>query len=458
MKHFFKNKSDLWYYQGKDADFHISPVLYFSGGTESEDSVIPWINSRGIEIRGTIDDKVGFYSFLTDNQATFPNYVRDYIGRRGVVPHEGFRKKFKDNGVDFFTARGYISFQISKHINTQFGHDRFFIGNGYRSMILSDFMPPYLFLKFNTRVGRVQYTNLYTQMYADAFGKLGGSPSGNDFPKKYMVLHHLSINIGKNINLGFFESIAYGREDSTGNNTFDLNYLNPIIFYRAIEQQNGSTDNVMIGGDFRWNFLRKFSIYGQFALDEFKLDEVKAGDGWWANKYAFQLGGKYINTFNIANLDLLAEYNYARPYIYSHQTIYTNFSNYLQEVAHPIGANLKEFIIEIRYQPFNRFTFSIKSFITNYGEDEDNDTNWGGNIFKDYSTREQDYGNSTGQGVATKLTFIDFTTVFQFRHNVFLDFKYVLRNLDSEINSRDQDTNFLSLSFRWNISQRLHEF
>ena len=458
LNHFYKNKSDFWHYTTEDFDVHINPVFYFGAGTETEDGVTPWINTRGIELRGTIDNKVGFYSFLTDNQATFPFYVREYIGKRSVVPHEGFRKSFKDNGVDFFTARGYISFQISKHINAQFGHDRFSIGNGYRSLILSDFAPPYLFLKFNTRIGRLQYTNLFTQMRADAFGRLGGSPSGNDFPVKYFVLHHLSINIGKNLNIGLFESINYGREDSTGNNNFDINYLNPIIFYRAIEQQNGSKDNVALGMDLRWNIARKFSFYGQFVLDEFKLNEIKAGDGWWANKYAFQLGGKYINVLNLTNLDLLIEHNYARPYIYSHRSIYTHNGHYLQEIAHPIGANFGEWIGELRYQPFSRFTFSLRTFINNYGEDEDANTNWGKNIFKDNDTREQEYGNTTGQGVATRLTFIDFTTTYHFRQNVFLDLKYVYRNIESEIDTFDRNTGYLSFSFRWNIPQRLHEF
>lgn len=460
----YRIKSDLWHVRNKDFDFHISPVMYIGAGTESESGITPWINTRGIELRGMIDEKVGFYSFLTDNQMTLPFYVRDYISKRGAVPHEGFYKRFKDNGVDYFTARGYISFQVSKHINAQFGHDRFFIGNGYRSMILSGFSPPYLFLKFNTRVGRVKYTNLFTQMRADAAGRLGGSPSGNDYPVKYVVLHHLSVNIAKNLNIGVFESIAYGREDSLGNNPFDINYLNPIIFYRAIEQQNGSIDNVSLGTDFRWNPLGKFSLYGQFVLDEFKLSEIRAGNGWWANKYSFQVGAKYINVLNVSNLDLLVEYNYARPYIYGHRSaygnsqIYTNFGHYLQEVAHPMGANFKELIVEVRYQPFNRFTFALRPFFINTGEDEDAATHWGGNIFKDGNDREQEYGNTTGQGVKTDINLIDFTTTYQFRHNVFFDIKYLYRNKESAISQRNQLTNFLSFAFRWNIQQRLHDF
>ena len=458
LKYFYESKSDLFSHRNDDLDLHINPVLYLNAGAESGTDITPWVNTRGVEIRGVIDNKVGFYSFLGENQAVFPTYVRQHISERGVVPHEGFKKNFKDNGYDFFTVRGYISFQVSKHINTQFGHDRFFIGNGYRSMILSDFAPPYLFLKINTNIGPVQYTNLFTQMYADVNGRLGGSLSGIRYPNKYVVLHHLSLNVTKTLNVGVFESVAYGREDSTGYNGFEINYLNPVIFYRAIEQQNGSTDNVIVGADFKWNVARKFSFYGQLVLDEFKLNEVRSGDGWWANKYAFQLGAKYINVGGIDNLDLLIEHNYSRPYMYSHQNIYNNFGHYLQEIAHPLGANFKEWIGEIRFQPLDKFTFVFRTFITKYGGDEDLSTNWGGDIFKDYRTREQEYGNETGQGVQTDLTMFDFTTIYHFRHNLFIDLKYIYRDLTSGIPARNSNTKFLSFALRWNIPQRLHEF
>ena len=199
-------------------------------------------------------------------------------------------------------------------------------------------------------------------------------------------------------------------------------------------------------------------------LDEFKLDEIKAGNGWWANKYAFQLGGKYVNAFGLSNMDLLLEYNYARPYIYSHNTnssssyIYSNFGHYLQEISHPMGANFNEIIGEIRYQPFSKFTFTLRPILVNKGEDEDASANWGGNIFKDNITREQEYGNSTGQGVETSLALVDFTTTYHFKHNVFIDVKYIYRNKDSALDTMDQQTNFINFAFRWNINQRLHDF
>ncbi len=455
----YKYKSDFLYGADKKEAIaiHVNPVLYLSMGGESADSRYTYINTRGIQIRGMIDKKVGFYTFLGENQMRTPAYVRDWVGQYKVVPGETFWKNYGDSGYDFFTAMGYISFNATRHINFQFGHDRQFIGDGYRSMFMSDFSPPALFLKINTNVWRLNYTNLFTQVYADAYGLTGGSVGNTQFPKKYLVAHRLSFNIGNNVNLGFFESVIFGREDSLGNNHFELSYLNPIIFYRSIEQQNGSLDNALLGLDAKWNFLQQFSLYGQIIFDELLVDQFINNKGWWGNKFGFQLGLKYIDVLKISNLDLQLEYNSARPYTYTHSSIYSNYANYNQAVAHPIGANFKEFIAIIRYQPIPRLSLTLKQFLANYGLDPTNN-NFGKEILKDYNTRNNDEGNFIGQGIATDLRYTDFTASYMIGHNVLFDVKLIIRNQDSADDKFDQKSTMYSVSFRMNIAQRLQEF
>ncbi len=456
FKNFYKKPSDAYSVNTKDFDLHVNPVLGLTLGSETESNERTFINTRGIQIRATIDNKVGFYTYIGENQAIFPQYVREYISTNRAVPNEGFWKRYNDNGVDYFTARGYISFNASKHINLQFGHDNFSVGNGYRSLILSDFAPAYTFLKLKTKVWKFNYTNLFTQMTADTRGNSGGTFGSNEFPKKYLAFHHLSLNIGKKLNIGVFESIIFGRPDSLGNN-YQMKYLNPVIFYRAIEHQNGSSDNALLGLDFKWLALPKISLYGQLVLDEFLLENLKEGDGWWGNKYGIQLGGKYIDAFGVSNLDLQLEGNLVRPYNYSHQNIYTNYAHYRQPLAHPLGANFKEVIAIVRYQPIARLSFTGKFISATYGLDEAN-SNWGRNILKDYNTREQERGNEIGQGVSTTLTYIDFTASYQFKHNLLIYFKQVIRTQESSDVQFDQNTSFSSVSLRWNIPKRLHEF
>ncbi|QSE98907.1 hypothetical protein [Fulvivirga lutea] len=457
LKHFYRSKSDLYHVREKNFDLHINPVLHLSGGKESEDDVTTQTNTRGVQIRGVVDNKVGFYSYIGENQIINPFYVRQNIASNFVVPHEGFWKGYKDDGVDFFTARGYITFNATKHINLQFGHDRFTIGNGHRSMILSDNAPAYLFLKLNTQVWKINYTNIFANLTSDVFGNAGGLTANNGYPEKYMAFHHLGINIGKKLNIGVFESVIFDRTDSLGNHNIDIRYLNPIIFYRAVEQQNGSTDNVLLGLDFKWLAAKGISFYGQFTLDEFLLENLKEGSGWWANKFAVQLGAEYIDAFGINNLDLQAEANLARPYTYSHSSQYGSYSHYRQSLAHPLGANFYEGIGIVRYQPIDRLYLTGKLIYAQYGFDGAGE-NWGGNILLNNVSREMDFGNEIAQGQKAELTYIDLTASYMFKHNFFIDGKLVSRNLSTDIASADSDTNFLSLSVRWNIPQRLHEF
>ena len=120
-KVFYRKKNDLFHVDDGDFDLHVNPVIYFSGGKETESDVTTYINTRGLELRGSISKKLGFYSFLSTTQAVYPNYLRNWTLENGVVPNEGFWKDFKENGVDYFTAAGYISFELVKnYVNAQF--------------------------------------------------------------------------------------------------------------------------------------------------------------------------------------------------------------------------------------------------------------------------------------------------------------------------------------------------
>ncbi|MDX1902888.1 MAG: hypothetical protein SFU27_01920 [Thermonemataceae bacterium] len=454
LQNFYRQKADFYQHQSKDFDLHLNPVFYGSVGKDNNSDKLTFLNSRGVEIRGRISDKVAFYTFFTDNQATFPKYVQNRIQATDALPGEAYYKDgdtAEPTNVDFIHARGYINFNITKNINLQFGHDRNSIGAGYRSMILSDFSPNYLFLKLNTNVWKLNYQNIFAQMTAEVLNADGLRP------KKYMAMHHLSLNVSKNFNIGLFETIIFGARDTLSNNTFDLNYLNPIIFYRSVEQNLGSPDNALLGMDFKWLFARKFMLYGQLVLDEFLLKEVRANEGWWANKFAAQIGLKYINAFKINNLDLQAEFNVARPYTYTQENNFKSYANYQQPLAHPLGANFYEFVGLIRYQPFNRLNLTAKLMWNNQGLDE-NGLNWGGNLLLDNRTRVQEYGNTIGQGLANKTLFADFTASYQFWHNAFIDFKQVLRNQENSSQMLYKNTTYTALSLRLNIGQRLHEF
>ncbi|MGB3851932.1 MAG: hypothetical protein WA958_18325, partial [Tunicatimonas sp.] len=246
LTYFFRRPSDFWHLHREELTLHVNPVLHWELGRDGSGEGLAYTNTRGIQVHGTIDKKVDFYSYLGENQIVFPDYVNDYVRRTLTVPYEGFWKGIADGrGVDFLTARGHIGFQATQNIHFQLGHGKHFVGSGYRSMILSDFTNNYLFVRIDTDVWRLHYTNIFAQLTSDIVGNPTGLFGTVEFVPKYMAFHRLGVRLGKRVSVGAFEAVIHG--DASGD--FDFDYLNPIIFYRAIEQQEGSTGNALLGLD-----------------------------------------------------------------------------------------------------------------------------------------------------------------------------------------------------------------
>ncbi len=454
-KYLYTKKTDFYSIQNKELDFHISPIFLFSFANDNRTKETPYINTRGVELRGTLNKKLGFYSMFTENQMLYPEYVREYGRQFKANPYEGFTKIPNADSSkylsDFFSARGYITFQALKSVQIQFGHDKNFIGSGIRSMILSDFSAPYLHLKVLTNIGRVQYMNLFAQLINK---QISVAVDGTEqLPPKYFSLHHLSFNLSRNLNIGLFESIVFGKRQVG----FDVNYLNPIILLRFVEGHLGSADNSIAGMNFKYNFKRQFSIYGQFVLDEFNLKLFKK-DGWWAKKYAIQIGTRYIDLFDIKNLDFQAEYNIVRPYMYSHNSTYGNYANYNLPLAHPLGANFKELLLVGRYQPKGRLFLNFTAMITQQGKDS-NIINWGSDILRNYNfARPADFGNKIGQGQMFHTKFYQFGVSYMLAHNIFADLKVQNRNSSLIGNIEEKKNTIFSFGIRWNSSQRQYLF
>ncbi len=449
LKNFYTTPANLLDVHIKDFDLVVNPVFQYIVSKEKDNDQRLFLNTRGLTLRGRIANKISFFTYLTDNQERDPAYVQQWIKDRTAVPGEGFYKTFKAaGGVDYFDARGYINFNVTKYIDVTFGYDKNFIGSGYRSLFLSDFSNSNLFLKLNTRIWKINYQNLFMEL-ANADPSTGDRLVG----KKYAAIHHLDAAITKWLNIGLFEAIIFGRKDH-----FEFGYLNPIIFYRSAEQQNGSYDNSLAGLDFKANIKKRFQVYGQLMLDEFLLSEVKKNRGWWANKWGIQVGAKYIDAFGIKNLDLQVEHNRVRPFTYSHGDSVANYTHYNQPLAHPLGANFAEGIFIARYQPFPKWMIQVKAVRYEQGRDSSS-ASFGSNIFLPYTYRSTDFGYNIGSGWKTDVTYLSFLVSFELRQNLFIELGAVGRKEETKtapIQSSKSTT--VSLGIRWNMHRREFDF
>jgi hypothetical protein len=264
-------------------------------------------------------------------------------------------------------------------------------------------------------------------------------------------MNHLSINPFSWLNVGIFDAVTFGRK-----NHFDFQYLIPVMFLRPAEQQIGSPDNAVLGLDAKINIKKTVQLYGQLLFDEFKLSELKDNRGWWANKYGYQVGIKYIDAFGIKNLDIQLEDNRITPFTYSHFDSVANYTHYNQPLAHTLGGNFQEYIGIIKYQPLNRLYLQAK-LIHYYQGTDTGRSNYGSDPFKLYTTRSMEYGNFVGTGRKVTSNNIHLLASYEVRENLFID--GIIQNRSYKLaGGGNQKTTVVSLGFRWNMARREFDF
>jgi hypothetical protein len=461
LKYFYKTAANFYQLETPSFTFFVNPVLQLGYHHQVNNENIVFQNTRGIEARGYIDQKVYFYTQLLENQRSYLSYIDERIQKFNTLPGQGFWKPYSStvlnnlNGYDFFNTRAYIGFNPVKSINIEFGHGNHFIGNGIRSLLLSDYSHNYLYLKFNTKIWKFQYQNIFAELLPTT--SVAIQKGDKLLPKKYMATHYLAFKPNHKFEIGVFESVVFARQDH-----FEFQYLNPVILYRSVEHTLGSPDNVLLGLNTKWNPVKGISIYGQVILDEFKLSEVKKQSGWWANKFGGQMGIKYINALGIDHLDMQMEYNAVRPYTYSHRDTLAslpsvsvaNYSHSNQPLAHPLGANFKELIFTARYKPYNKIYVLARALMTSYGDDKGNE-NWGGNILLPHETRVKEYGNVIGQGNKTKVTALNMDVSYELYHNYFVDLQAMWRQSKTDLT---KNQHYIGGGIRVNISNINYDY
>jgi hypothetical protein len=305
-----------------------------------------------------------------------------------------------------------------------------------------------------TSFWKIKYVNLYSQFtHPELFYVANGDKI---FYKKYSTMHYLSYIPGKRWNIALFESIVWQASDSTYNRGFDMSYLSPVIFFRPIEFNLGSGDNSMMGVNLRYTAADGIAIYGQFVIDEFMIKEITNGNGWAGNKFAWQVGVKTFDLFKIKNLNLQAEYNLIRPYMYSHYTLVQNYSHARETLAHPSGANTKEAVVIGKYN-YKRLYFNVKYVWAGFGLDSAG-IDFGKNIFRNYLDHPNEYGNHTGQGLYTTLNQLDMSVSYLVNPSTNMNL-FVGATMRREKNSKiDNQYTYFSFGFRTSLRNLYYDF
>lgn len=394
--------------RGEGYWFNLDFLLDVQFGKDNSNVSYTFNNSRNLTVNGGLGNGFSFSATIYESQGRFAGYINDFISNtsdtfkpafsEGLVPGRGKAKGFKTDAYDYPVAEGYLAYTPNKFLQFQFGNGKNFIGDGYRSMLLSDVSSPMPYLKMSVNFWKLNYTNIWL------WGTDVRSPVviNNEHSRKYIAIHYLSLNLTEKLNIGFFEAAV-----SKGNQGFDIGFMNPLMFYRAVEFSRGEdAGNALLGLTAKYKLKENLTLYSQLIVDEFSFGKI--GDlGYWGNKFGFQLGAKYFDAFNVKDLYMQAELNTVRPYTFAHKDPVLNYGNYSQPLSHAWGANFWEAIVIANYK-FGRWTTSGKIIIGQKGFDEFASVSNGGDIYKSYNIRKGDYNNNLGQGNKAAIFIADF--------------------------------------------------
>lgn len=415
-------KDDYTFYADFIPDFQIGRD--FAGGGKTT-----WLNTRGFQAGGTISDKFFFHTSGYENQGVFPDYVDEFINENRVVPGQMYGKIGKET-QDWAYVSAIVSYAPVKNIHLSLAYGKDFIGDGYRSMLLSDISSNKTSFKFNGTFGDVSIMSIWSYMLNpretenEEFGRSRSL-------RKYGAFQYVDWNATNELSLGVFHSLLWGNRSS--------------VFYMpdssGLALPEGESNMMQVGVNAKYKVLDKAALYGQVLL---------------SRNVAAQIGFRGFDAFGIQNLNFLGEFNMAQPYSYADGDPLTSYSNYHQPLAHPFGANFNEFVGIVNYS-IQKFDFSIQGNYGKYGLDPNQADNYGKNIFKPYY-EPHDQGSSIGQGLSTSLAYLDGRVAY------ILNPKYNLRleagaTFRRESNSEwKKSTGMLTLGLRASFRNLYYDF
>ncbi len=345
----------------------------------------------GVELNALVKDKWHFRLAgiegvnQTGNFYGPKTYLRDSLGSM----------------ILYTDLRGRVSYTPNHVFNFQAGLDHQFVGEGCRSLLLSDYGTSYPFGQIRMRFWRVEYSILYQFLR---------EWDNNRWEGKFASSHHLSFNAAKWLNIGLFETVVFQPKDTAVNRGFDAEYLNPFVFFRPQEYSLGSSDNVLLGLLLSARY-KEHMFYGQFILDEFYLAEIRAHSKWWANKFGGQFGFKGRFSSGQHRFFYRLEYNFVRPYTYAHLSEEINYGNQGSVLAHPYGANFMEILAEFKWQ-YGKWSGKLFSNYFVRGADTGG-FSYGSDVYKPYTLRPYEYGHYIGQGQQFNGTKTVLTVVYE---------------------------------------------
>ena len=342
--------------KSKDCFITISPAANLSTGRDFTDTTGRRLmqNTRGVFVEADFFKKFSFATSFYENQARFAayedNYYRsvgeqyqnsagEYFTQNAVIPGAGRTKEFKIDGFDYAFAVGYFSYTPIKQLRITAGNNAQFIGDGHRSLLLSDnsYSAPYFRIdwkikpKFNFTYYRSRLINLLRRSVS--------SSAEVYYETKGHSVNYFTYKPNEKISVSLFEGAIWNRGDSLTSRTSHPLYYNPVPFVSSLIL-NGRNEVVsLLGINANYQVGEKHRVYAQLAMND-----------WSSAKLGYQIGYRGYNFFGLNDFMLQLEYNYVPSGMYETDNPRLNYSHYNLPLAHSKGSGFRELIVRVNYE------------------------------------------------------------------------------------------------------------
>jgi hypothetical protein len=366
-------------------------------GVHGEKSKALYMNTRGYVFNGNIGRDFYFETDLYENQGRLPAYVDSFVRATNVIPFQSRFKNFKKKGFDFSYSTARLIYTPGQHFLFDLGYNTNFIGDGYRSLLLSDYNTPYPYFRTAVTFGKLQYSVMWSQYISQ--GKTDSTIYALGFPRKLGQTYLLDWQATKNFSVGIFNSVISSGESADHRKNIGVSFFSPIIFIHGSKSPSGIKSNDIAGLNLKFRITPEINVYGQMMVDEL-------GSGEWQKRYGWQLGLRVGNLLKVDGLNAQAEFNTVRPYAYASDTVTTVYGHDNEALAHPQGANFKEAVFVADYS-YKKWWFRVEAIATRYGADSSGTVDFGHDIFKPLYLHTREDNIRTDQGLNTKLYYGD---------------------------------------------------
>ena len=345
---FSQNNKHLFYFSNSDKSSLFINLLgegeaIFQNNKSANQNFSTMLGVIGGDIRGTFLNHFGFVLRGTNG---------DVFGNREVAKlrpdiAQNFKYNLDPAAAFFDETEGYLTADYEM-FRIKFGRERMRIGYGPIKSIIDDNAPPFDYLGFNIKYHFFTFSYFHGQLLGNSYFQPDSINGGIQVvAQKYIGYHRIGFNLSDAVNFGAGEIIIYG------DRPLDLSYLNPFAFYKSVEHSNQDRDNSLLFFDFNNKSIKGLKIYSTLLIDD--IDFSKIGTSWYGNETLFDLGLYSANLYKFLPLDFKLEYTRIDPYVHTHRTGNSNFTNLGYNLGSILKPNSELFLGEINYQ----FTYRL---------------------------------------------------------------------------------------------------